>query len=42
MDAHTTLHDLFWGETLKTVIYLLNKVPTKATVKIPYELWTGK
>ena len=27
---------------LKTVISLLNRVPSKAVEKIPYELWTGR
>ncbi|RDX91631.1 hypothetical protein CR513_26368, partial [Mucuna pruriens] len=31
-----------WGETLKTAVYILNRVPTKAINKVPYELWTGK
>ena len=42
MIAHTTLPDSLWGEALKTAVYLLNRVPTKATVKTPYELWTRK
>lgn len=28
-----------WGEALKTANYLVNRVPTKATNKIPYEIW---
>ncbi|KAJ4729164.1 Retrovirus-related Pol polyprotein from transposon TNT 1-94 [Melia azedarach] len=31
-----------WGKALKTVAYIFNRVPTKATVKTPYELWTHK
>ena len=42
MISHTTLPNSLWEETLKTTIYILNRVPTKVTVKTPYELWTGK
>ncbi|RDX76658.1 hypothetical protein CR513_43327, partial [Mucuna pruriens] len=41
-----TLKDIMrkslWGEALKTVVYILNRVLTKAVNKIPYQLWTGK
>ena len=30
-----------WMYTLRTVIYLLNRVPSKAVPKTPFELWTG-
>lgn len=39
--CHSTLPESLWGETLNTATYILNRVPTKATAKIPYELWTG-
>ena len=42
MISHTTLPDSLWGEALKTAVYILNRVPTKATTETPYELWTGK
>ena len=42
MMAETSLHIRLWGEALKTAIYLLNRVPTKATIKTSYELWTGR
>ncbi|RDY14735.1 hypothetical protein CR513_00157, partial [Mucuna pruriens] len=29
-----------WGETLKTTVYIFNRVPSKAINKTPYELWT--
>ena len=32
----------FWGYALETVVYLLNRVPTKSVPNTPYELWTGK
>ena len=40
--AESSLHIRLWGEALKTVIYLLNRVLTKATIKTPYELWMGR
>ena len=42
MISHSNLPILLWGEALKTASYILNRVPTKATAKTPYELWTGK
>ena len=42
MITHFTLPESLWGEALKTTTYLLNRVPTKATKKILYELWTSK
>ena len=42
MMDESSLHIRLWGEALKTAIYLLKRVPTKATIKIPYELWTGR
>ncbi|RDX69076.1 hypothetical protein CR513_51855, partial [Mucuna pruriens] len=42
MISHSSLLESLWGETLKIAIYILNRVPTKAINKIPYELWTSK
>ena len=42
MISHSNLPISLWGEALKTAGYILNRVPTKATAKTPYELWTGK
>ena len=42
MISHSNLPISLWGEALKTAAYILNRVPTKATVKTPYELWTDK
>ena len=42
MMAESSLYISLWGEALKIAIYLLNRVPTKATIKTPYELWTGR
>ena len=32
----------FWGYALETAAFLLNRIPSKAVKKTPYELWTGK
>ena len=42
MISHSTLPASLWGKALKTTVYILNRVPTKATDKTPYEIWTGK
>ena len=36
MIAHTTLPQPLWSEVLKTVVYLLNRVPSKIVTKILY------
>jgi hypothetical protein len=38
MIFRTTLPENLWKETLKTVAYILNRVPTKITSKTPYEI----
>ena len=42
MISHSSLPESLWGEALKTVVCILNRVPSKAVAKTPYELWTGK
>ena len=42
MISHSILPDSLWGEALKTVAYVLNRVPTKATTITPYELWMDR
>ena len=32
----------FWGYALETAAFTLNRVPSKAVEKTPFELWTGK
>jgi hypothetical protein len=41
MLSYSTLPISLWMETLKTVIHILNRVPSKSVSKTPYELWTG-
>ena len=38
----TGLPKLFWGYTLETAVYLLNKVPSKSVNVTPYEIWSNK
>ena len=42
MISQSTLLESLWGEALKTATYILNRVPTKAGIKTPYELWIGR
>ena len=42
MISRTTLPKSLWGDALKTAVYILNRAPTRAANKTPYELWTGK
>ena len=42
MISPSSLPELFWGGALKIVVYILNRVPSKAVTQTPYELWIGK
>jgi len=42
MISHSTLRKLLWGKALKTPVYILNRVPSKAVNKTRYELWNNK
>ena len=42
MISRTNLPCFLWGEALKTALYILNCVPTKAVPLTPFELWTGR
>ena len=42
MMSHADLPMSFWGHALETAAYTLNRVPTKAVQKTPYEIWTEK
>jgi hypothetical protein len=42
MLSNSSLPISFRMEALKTVVYLLNMVPTKAIPKTPFELWTRR
>ena len=38
MISRTNLPGFLWGEDLKTALYILNRVPTKAVPLTPFEL----
>ena len=40
--SQTDLSLSFWGYALETAAFMLNRVPSKAVEKTPYEIWTGK
>ncbi|RDX98065.1 hypothetical protein CR513_19065, partial [Mucuna pruriens] len=42
MPSKPSMNESLWGEALTTTVYILNRVPTKAVNKTPYELWIGK
>ena len=41
MRINTKLPQYLWSEALKTVVCILNRVPTKAVPKKPLELFKG-
>ena len=42
MISNSSLPKSLWMHALKTAMYLLNRVPSKAVPKTPFELWIGK
>ena len=42
MMSRTGLLISLWGYALETIVFLLNRIPSKSIEKTPYELWTGK
>ena len=42
MMAQANLPISFWGDSLLTAAYILNKVPSQSVSSTPYELWHGK
>jgi hypothetical protein len=42
MLSYSDLPVKLWMEALKTVVHILNQVPSKSIPKTPYELWTGR
>ena len=41
MRSYTKLPQYLWSEALKMAMYILNRVPTKAVPKTPFELFKG-
>ena len=42
MMSRTDIPISFWGYALETTAFILNRIPSKAVEKTPYELWTEK
>ena len=42
MMSPTDLPFTYWGYALEIAAFTLNRVPSKAVEKTPYEMWTGK
>ena len=42
MMSQTNLPISFWGYALETIVFILNRVPSKSVEMKPYELWNGK
>lgn len=42
MICYYTLLIFLWDKTIKTAMYILNRIPTKAVQKTPRELWTSR
>lgn len=42
MLSNSKLSKSLWTETLKMVVYILNRIPTKVISKTPIELWKGR
>jgi hypothetical protein len=40
--SQTDLPLSFWGYSLETAAFTLNRVPTKSVERTPHEIWTGK
>jgi len=41
MLSNSNLPKSLWAEALNTTVYILNRVPTKAVPKTPFELFKG-
>ena len=42
MMSQADLPPSFWGHALETAAFTLNRVPSKAVERTPYEIWNGK
>ncbi|GKC44282.1 zinc finger, CCHC-type containing protein [Tanacetum coccineum] len=42
MMSYSGLSSGYWGEALLTACYILNRVPSKRSIKTPYELWNQR
>ena len=42
MMSHVELPNSLWGYALLTATYTLNRVPSEAVEKTPYEIWNSR
>ena len=42
MISNSSLPKSLWTYALKNAVYLLNRIPSKAVPKNPFELWSGR
>ena len=42
MLANSSFPNYLWGETLRTMAYILNQILSKSIPKTPFELWSGR
>ena len=42
MMSKVNLPKSLWGDALETIVYILNRVPSKLDNVTPYEIWTNK
>jgi hypothetical protein len=42
MLSYSTIPISLWMEVLKTIVHILNRVPSKSVPKTLYEMWTGR
>ena len=42
MMSQSDLPISFWGYAFETAAFILNRAPSKAVEKTPYEIWNGK
>jgi hypothetical protein len=42
MLSYSTLPISLWMEALKTIVHILNRVPSKLVSRTPYEIWTSR
>ena len=42
MLSHNNVPKSLWMYSLKTIVYLLNRIPSKAVPKTHFKLWTGR
>jgi len=42
MMGNSNLPEYLWGDAIKMITYILNRIPSKLVPKTHFELWTGR